>query len=338
MLRQIKPRNARSKRALEKRAPKAVENPKSALFLRGTSCSQIIQDALADLYALRQDNAKRFQKKNPIHPFEDASSLAFFSEKNDCSLLLFGSSSKKRPHSITFTRTFDYKIFDMLEFYLDGETFRSIAQFKTEKVPVGTRPLMVFAGTAFESPVPNAFTMAKSMLTDFFRGEVSDKIDVEGLRYCVVVTADEPTTAADNNNSDSDIAAKPVLRLRVYTVRTQRSGQKLPRVELEEHGPRMDFRLGRSQEPDDALLKEAMRRARTGEERTKKNVSTDIMGDKIGRIHTGKLDLSELQTRKMKGLKRERDPHLLDDEGPAADEEATVVEEQQPRRKRKVAA
>lgn len=38
-----KPRNARSKRALEKRAPKAVENPKTALFLRGTSCSQIVR-------------------------------------------------------------------------------------------------------------------------------------------------------------------------------------------------------------------------------------------------------------------------------------------------------
>lgn len=31
------------------------------------------------------------------------------------------------------------------------------------------------------------------------------------------------------------------------------------------------------------------------------------MGDKIGRIHLGRQDLSELQTRKMKGLKRGRD-------------------------------
>jgi len=329
MLRQIKPRNARSKRALEKKAPKAVENPKTALILRGTSCSQITQDALGDLFALRQVHAKRFIKKNPIHPFEDASSLAFFSEKNDSTLLLFGSSSKKRPNTITFARTFDYKILDMLEFYLDGETFRSISQFKTEKVPVGTRPLMVFAGTAFESPVPNAFTMAKSMLIDFFRGEISDKIDVEGLRYCVVVTADEPTSS---ETATDDPASKPVLRLRLYTIRTKRSGQKLPRVELEEHGPRMDFRLGRVQEPDAAMLKEAMRKAKTNEERTKKNISTDIMGDKLGRIHTGKLDLSELQTRKMKGLKRGRDQH---DE---VDEEATVVAEEQPKRQRKVAA
>ncbi len=31
------------------------------------------------------------------------------------------------------------------------------------------------------------------------------------------------------------------------------------------------------------------------------------MGDKIGRVHLGRQDLSELQTRKMKGLKRTRD-------------------------------
>src|SRR4051812_12537412 len=106
------------------------------------------QDALADLYSMRQTHAKRFHKKNPVHPFEDASSLTFFSEKNDCSLILFGSSSKKRPHTITFCRTFDYKMLDMLEFYLDPETYRSINQFKGKKVPVGTKPLMVFAGTA----------------------------------------------------------------------------------------------------------------------------------------------------------------------------------------------
>jgi len=77
------PRNARSKRALEKKAPKAQENPKTALFLRGTTCSGVVQDAIADLYSMRVPLAKKFTKKNAIHPFEDASSLEFFSEKND---------------------------------------------------------------------------------------------------------------------------------------------------------------------------------------------------------------------------------------------------------------
>jgi len=175
--------------------------------------------------------------------------------------------------------------------------------------------------------------MAKSMLIDFFRGEASDKIDVEGLQHVIAVTADEPT--AGSSADPNDPSSKPVLRLRCYLIRTKRSGQRLPRVELEEHGPRMDFRLGRMQEPDEALLKEAMRKAKTNEERTKKNISTDIIGDKIGRIHTGKLDLSQLQTRKMKGLKRERDPHLLEDDN---DDGGDLVEEvpQLPKRKRKV--
>ena len=40
--------------------------------------------------------------------------------------------------------------------------------------------------------------------------------------------------------------------------------------------------------------------------KNKKNVETDLMGDKMGRIHLGKQNLKDLQTRKMKGLKRGR--------------------------------
>ncbi|KAJ6445731.1 Brix domain-containing protein-like protein [Purpureocillium lavendulum] len=301
MLRQVKPRNARSKRALEKREPKAIENPKTCLFLRGTSCSQVVQDALNDLHSLRLPLAKKFTKKNPIHPFDDASSLEFFSEKNDASLLVFGSTQKKRPHALTFVRTFGHKVLDMLELYLDPESFRTMAQFKNKKFAVGLRPMLLFAGSAFESPVSNEYTLAKSMLLDFFKGEPSDKIDVEGLQYIVSVTAED---AVVGGAGDGDV--KPAIHLRVYLIRTKRSGQKLPRVEVEEIGPRMDLRVGRVQEADESMLKEAMRKARGTEEKTKKNVTTDSMGDKIGRVHLGRQDLSQLQLRKMKGLKRSR--------------------------------
>ncbi|KAI1482320.1 Brix-domain-containing protein [Daldinia eschscholtzii] len=319
MLRQIKPRNARSKRALEKKAPKVIENPKTALFLRGTTCSQVVQDALTDLYSLRQPLAKKFTKKNAIHPFEDPASLEFFSEKNDTSLLVFGSSSKKRPHTLTIARTFASKVLDMLELHLDPESFRRISQFKGRKFAVGLRPMMLFSGTAFESPVANEYTMVKSMLIDLFKGDTSsDKIDVEGLQYIVSVSAEEPVGDA----------VKPAIHLRIYLISTKRSGQRLPRVEVEEMGPRMDFRVGRMQEPEEAVLKEAMKTAKVGEEKTKKNVTTDSIGDKIGRIHLGRQDLSELQTRKMKGLKRSRD---LDDE----EMEDSVVDEDALKRQKK---
>ncbi|KJZ73587.1 hypothetical protein HIM_07143 [Hirsutella minnesotensis 3608] len=311
MLRQVKPRNARSKRALEKREPKAVENPKTCLFLRGSSCSQVVQDALNDLFALRQPLAKKFTKKNAIRPFEDAASLEFFSDKNDASLLVFGSSQKKRPHALTLVRTFGHRVLDMLELHLDPDSFRAIAQFKTKKFAVGLRPMLLFAGAAFESPVANEYTLAKSLLLDFFRGEPSDKIDVEGLQYIVSVTAEDSPPAAA-----ADVEAKPVIRLRIYLIRTKRSGQRLPRVEVDEMGPRMDFRVGRVKEADESMLKEAMRKARGIEERTKKNITTDAMGDKLGRVHLGKQDLGQLQTRKMKGLKRSRH----DDDGAEMDD------------------
>lgn len=56
----------------------------------------------------------------------------------------------------------------------------------------------------------------------------------------------------------------------------------------------------------------------------RKNVETDTVGDKVGRIHLGRQDLKELQTRKMKGLKRGRD---MDVEELGAEEDEDVVSE-----------
>lgn len=59
----------------------------------------------------------------------------------------------------------------------------------------------------------------------------------------------------------------------------------------------------------------------------KKNVETDIVGDKIGRIHLGRQDLSELQTRKMKGLKRGRDTDAEEDDAAEEEEDEDVISE-----------
>lgn len=49
------------------------------------------------------------------------------------------------------------------------------------------------------------------------------------------------------------------------------------------------------------------------------------MGDKVGRIHLGRQDLGNLQTRKMKGLKRGRDvdAEFVGDDG----DDLTMVDE-----------
>ncbi|RPA94649.1 Brix-domain-containing protein [Choiromyces venosus 120613-1] len=307
MIRTTKPRNARSKRALEAREPKLIENQKNTLFLSGTSTSDLTRSAMTDIHSLKKPNAIKFTKKNTIHPFEDATPLEFFSSKNDTSFLVFASHSKKRPHNLTFARTFDHRILDMLELGMDESTFRPLTFFKTSKPGVGMKPLLSFSGAIFDS-IPN-YQLFKSMFLDFFRGETVDSINVEGLQYMIHFSAAEAT---EGNPA-------PAIHMRVHLIKTLKSGQKLPRVEVEEMGPRIDFKIRRVQEPDEAMMKEALKRPRALEARSKKNIETDIMGDKIGRIHTGKQDFNKMQSRKMKGLKR----RPTDD----ADEEMTLVDE-----------
>lgn len=319
-LREIKPKNARTKRFLDNKAPQIHENPRTALFLKYSSTSEVLNLAMTDLHSLKRPLGIKFNKKNPIHPFEDPSSLEFFSEKNDASMMVFGSHSKKRPHCMTVVRMFDWKVLDMLELLIEPETLRTLSQFKNEKARVGLKPLISFSGSAFESPTENDYTLAKSVLLDLFKGPDVEKVDVEGLQYIMNFFVEE--------EESDDI--KPMIRMRCYLIRTKKAGAGLPRVEVEEMGPRMDFRVGRAKTADTEMLKEAMRKPKglevsfhitilrmntsltTSQAKTKKNIETDIIGDKIGRIHTGKQDLSQLQTRKMKGLKRSRD--VPDDE------------------------
>jgi ribosome production factor 2 len=204
--------------------------------------------------------------------------------------------SKKRPHCLTLARTFSHKILDMLELYINPDTFRTLQQFKNKKPSIGLKPLLAFHGTVFEDPNQTKYTLAKSLLIDFFKGQDAEEIDVEGLQYLISISAQEPTDSAPN----------PEVKLRFYLIKTKRSGQKLPRVEVEEMGPRIDFTLGREQFPDPDMMKAALKKPKGAEPRTKKNIDTDIMGDKTGRIHVGKQDLGQMQTRKMKGLKRSR--------------------------------
>lgn len=315
-IREIKPKNARTKRYLDNKGPQNVENPRTTLFLRYTTAPEVLQLVLRDLHSLKRPLCIKFDKKNDIHPFEDASSLEFFSDKNDASLIVYASHSKKRPQALTFVRMFDFKVLDMLELLVDVETFRSLSQFKNAKTAVGLKPLLSFSGSAFESPTANAYTQAKSIFLDLFKGPDVPNVDVEGLQYMIHFSV----------NEERSEGVKPMIHMRCYLIKTKKSGGTLPKVDVEEMGPRIDFRVGRTKEADPEMWKEAMRKPKNLEvslirghtcalhdtdhnlqPKTKKNIETDPIGDKLGRIHVGRQDLGQLQTRKMKGLKRSRD-------------------------------
>jgi Brix domain len=54
--------------------------------------------------------------------------LEFFAEKQDASLFVVGSHSKKRPNNLTFARMFDHKLLDMVEVAVSN--YHSCKEFK----------------------------------------------------------------------------------------------------------------------------------------------------------------------------------------------------------------
>ncbi|AOW27540.1 ribosome production factor 2 [Candida albicans L26] len=324
MIRTIKPKNARSKRALAKKEAKLVENTKSALFVPGSTGNKFLHDAMCDLMAFKKPFAKKFSKKNEIRPFEDSSQLEFFAEKNDSSLMVFSSNNKKRPKTLTFVRFFNFKVYDMIGLSIQ-ENHKLLQDFKKLTFTIGLKPMFVFNGPIFDShPV---YQHIKSLFLDFFRGEETDLQDVAGLQYVIALSAGE----VEDLNNDKVL---PLVHFRVYKLKSYKSGQKLPRIELDEIGPRFDFKIGRRITPTPDVEKEATKKPKQLEAKVKKNVTTDFMGDKVAQIHVGKQDLSKLQTRKMKGLKEKYDQESEEEDVYVSDEEYFGEDIEEPETKR----
>ena len=211
----------------------------------------------------------------------------------------------------------------MVEVGVLGGEARGLRQFAGGKggggVPVGVRPMVCFSGGRWEEGGGKGkWAVVKSVLMDFFRGggEGSTReVDVEGLQLMISFFVGE----------EDEKGGEPVIHMRCWRIVTKRSGGKVPRVEVVETGPRIDMRVGRVREAEPGMWKEAMRKGGNREGKVRKNVETDRVGDQIGRIHLGRQDLGELQSRKMKGLKRGRDDEVVVDGG--VEEEEDVVSE-----------
>ncbi|KAI8849420.1 Brix domain-containing protein [Chytridium lagenaria] len=159
MLRSVKPKSPAARRVLRKREPQVQEGAKVALFVKGTTTSELAMDALKDL-------------KNDVHPFDDPRPAEFLSQKNDATFMVLANHSKKRPNNLVFVRFFDNQIMDMVE----------------RQATVWTSPGSHVPRHLFE--IDDTFKAVKNMLLDFFKGETADRINLRGLDHVIGVTVD----------------------------------------------------------------------------------------------------------------------------------------------------
>jgi len=150
----------------------------------------------------------------------------------------------------------------------------------------GSKPCLLFLGGLFDTDA--ALRTAKSLLLDLFRGRVVTNINLRGLDRVLVFTA----------------AAPGRILMRQAATSFRKAGVAVPRVELEEMGPSCTLTLRRLREPPFDLRKEAHVAAK--EPKRKKNVGSDSLVGKVGRVFVPRQEVETMPLTKPKGVKRGR--------------------------------
>jgi len=225
-------------------------------------------------------------QKNIVHPFEDAKTIEFFSDKSDAGLFVFGSHNKKRPNNLIIGRTFDHHILDMIEFGV--ENFKSMESFtQVDKPSIGSKPMTLFIGEEFEQK--EQYKKFSNMMLDFLRGgESVNSFNLAGIEHLLVFTCE----------SDK-------IHMRGYRIFLKKSGSKTPYTELKEVGPSMDITLRRFTLASYDLMKQATFIPKQFKEKKVKSIRKDAL-ETTGRIHMPTQPLDQLATKKMKGFKKRK--------------------------------
>lgn len=200
---------------LQSREPQAIEGPKRTLIFQGRKCTERIKHVLQDLYHLKKPDAHQLSRKNDVTIFENVTPVENFCKKHECSLFIMGNHNKKRPDNIVLGRMFDNSLLDMVELGVDA--YKGLKEFN-ESVTLGLKPCIFFAGPSWES-TPEMKSL-QSLLIDLFQREKAKAIRLQGLEHVVM------------------FIAKPdgKILFRSYKVLLKKSGQRTPRVEIEEIG------------------------------------------------------------------------------------------------------
>lgn len=272
----------------KKEVPK--NGPKKQVFVRGTKTSDIVRAVLQELHWLRSEHSVKLRGKEAPRPFEDFSSLERHSKKQEASLFVYGSHSKKRKHNLIFTRMFNYQMLDMVELGVVGETFKTSAEIGNGSYTPGTRPAIIFHGEPFDND--EDFKRIKSLLLDTLHLDDTPVINLRGVDRVIVVTATEQ---------------KNIL-FRQYRVKRLKSGQKCPHISLLEIGPHIDFTFRRRIAGSEELQILSRQREKQAN-KTKKNIGKNERGERVGQIHMHRQNLGKivkLTSKKPKALRKRK--------------------------------
>lgn len=281
-----KAKTHKGKMHLDSLLPKLIEDPKEALFINTNNSNDIMRMILNDLFISRKELSKKLSKKENIHNItENKNDIEYLCDKNNTAFFTFTNDTKKKPLDITFGLIFNKLILDSFEFevtnYIPIEYFAKDIQISSQM-----KPVIIFQGEIFETEY--SYDRLKNFFFDFFKQIDTDTTTISDLRRIIIISCDN--------------ANEKIIKIRNYQVNGNIVEGNLDNLELIEIGPSLNLRERHFILADDETYKNSRKQPKALKPKKQKNIETDLLGVKRGRLHMQKQNLNAVALKKYKKI------------------------------------
>ena len=282
-----KPKTHKGKLYLESLKSKVIEDPKQCLFINTANSSEIMRMVLHELYLMRKDLSKKLtRKENIFNIIQNKDNVEFLCTKNNTTFFSLSSHNKKHPMDLTLGCLYDHQLLDSFEFEVTN--FIPMSYFK-ESLTINSdlKPIIIFQGELFESDFN--YDRLKKFFIDYFQLYDKENVIISELRRIIVISIEND---------------EKIVKIRNYQINGDLSNKNsLNKINLVEIGPSFDLKERNFLLADEVLYKKSLKQPKGVKETKEKNIEKNkILGEKRGRIHMQKQNLTAVSLKKYKKI------------------------------------
>ena len=282
-----KPKTHKGKLYLESLKPKVIEDPKQCLFINTQNSNEIMRMVLNELYLMRKDLSKKLtRKENIFNIVQNKDNVEFLCTKNNTAFFSLSSHNKKHPMDLTLGCLYDHQLLDSFEFEVTN--FIPMSYFKeSTTINSDLKPIIIFQGELFESDFN--YDRLKKFLIDYFQLYDKENVTISELRRIIVISIEND---------------EKIVKIRNYQINGDLSNKNsLNKINLVEIGPSFDLKERNFLLADEVLYKKSLKQPKGVKEVKEKNIEKNkILGEKRGRIHMQKQNLTAVILKKYKKI------------------------------------
>ena len=267
--------------------PKLIEDPKKCLFINTNNSTEIMRMVLNELYLMRKEFSKKFSRKEDIFNIvQNKERVEFLCTKNNTTFFSLSSHNKKHPMDLTLGILYDHQVLDSFEFEVTN--FIPMYYFKgAATINSDLKPIIIFQGELFESDFN--YDRLKKFFIDYFQLYDKENVVISQLRRIIAISIEND---------------EKIIKIRNYQVNGDLSNKNsLQKINLVKIGPSFDLKERKFLLADEVLYKKTLKQPKGVKEIKEKNIEKNkILGEKRGRIHMQKQNLTAVSLKKYKKI------------------------------------